>query len=106
MKSKDEQIKKAVVDMLYWDSRVDASGIQVEVKDGVVTLEGTVPSYGVKEAALFATWKIPGVKQVNNSSSVKFPSSAKILTDSQIEASIKISVYFSYILLIHQPQKS
>jgi osmotically-inducible protein OsmY len=88
MKSKDEQIKKAIVDTLYWDSRVDASGIQVEVKDGLVTLGGTVPSYGIKEAALFATWKIPGVKQVNNSSSVKFPSSAKILTDSQIEESI------------------
>jgi osmotically-inducible protein OsmY len=89
MKSKDEQIKKAVVDTLYWDNRVDASGIQVKVNDGIVTLGGTVPSYGVKEAALFATWKIPGVKQVNNSSSVKFPSSTKMLTDSQIEENIK-----------------
>ena len=89
MKAKDEQIKKAVVDTLYWDSRVDASGIQVEVDDGTVTLGGSVPSYGVKEASLFATWKVPGVKRVNNYSSVKFPSTAKILTDSQIEESIK-----------------
>ncbi|MFW9962671.1 MAG: BON domain-containing protein [Candidatus Sifarchaeia archaeon] len=89
MKTKDEQIKKAVVDMLYWDSRVDASDIHVEVTDGVVTLRGTVPSYGVKEAALFDAWKVPGVKKVNNNSFVKFPSSAKILTDPQIETSIK-----------------
>ena len=59
MKSKDEQIKKAVVDMLYWDSRVDASDIHVEVTDGEVTLRGTVPSYATKEAALFDAWKIP-----------------------------------------------
>ncbi|MFW9805195.1 MAG: BON domain-containing protein [Candidatus Thorarchaeota archaeon] len=88
MKSKDEQIKKAVVDILYWDSRVDASNVDVEVKDGIVTLRGTVPSYAVKEAALFDTWKIPGVKQVNNNSFVKFPTSAKTLSDSQIETSI------------------
>lgn len=88
MKSKDEQIKKAVVDMLYWDSRVDASDIDVEVKDGIVTLRGTVPSYAVKEAALFDTWKIPGVKKVNNNSFVRFPTTAKTLSDSDIETSI------------------
>lgn len=89
MKTKDEQIKKSVVDMLYWDSRVDASDIDVEVKDGEVTLGGTVPSYGVKETALFATWKVPGVKQVKNQSRVKFPSTTKTLTDSQIKESIE-----------------
>ncbi|MFX1559036.1 MAG: BON domain-containing protein [Promethearchaeota archaeon] len=89
MKSKDEQIKKSVVDMLYLNSRVDASDIHVEVTDGVVTMRGTVPSYGIKEAALFAAWKVPGVKKVNNDSFVRFPSTAKILTDSQIEDSIK-----------------
>jgi osmotically-inducible protein OsmY len=89
MKTKDEQIKKSVVDMLYWDNRVDASDLQVDVKDGEVTLGGTVPSYGVKEAALFAAWKVPGVKQVKNQSSVKFPSTIKTLTDSQIKESIE-----------------
>lgn len=89
MKSKDEQIKKAVVDMLYWDNRVDASDIDVEVTEGTVTLRGTVPSYAIKEAALFDTWKVPGVKKVNNNSFVKFPSTAKTLTDLQIETSIK-----------------
>ncbi|MFW9789190.1 MAG: BON domain-containing protein [Candidatus Thorarchaeota archaeon] len=88
MKSKDEQIKKAVVDTLYWDSRVDASDIDVEVTDGEVTLRGTVPSYAVKEAALFDAWKIPGVKKVNNNSFVRFPTTAKTLSDSDIETSI------------------
>ncbi len=89
MKSKDEQIKKAVVDMLYWDNRVDASDINVEVKDGIVSLTGSVPSYGIKEAALFATWKVPGVKKVDNNSFVKFPSTTKLLTDSQIQENIE-----------------
>jgi osmotically-inducible protein OsmY len=88
MKSKDEQIKKAVVDILYWDSRVDASDIDVEVKEGIVTLRGTVPSYAIKEAALFDVWKIPGVKKVNNNSFVRFPTSAKTLSDSEIEMNI------------------
>ena len=88
MKSKDEQVKKAVVDILYWDSRVDASDIDVEVKDGIVTLRGTVPSYAIKEAALFDAWKIPGVKKVNNNSFVRFPTTAKTLSDSEIETSI------------------
>ena len=88
MKSKDEQVKKAVVDMLYWDSRVDSSDIQVDVTDGIVSLEGTVPSYAAKEVALFDAWKIPGVKHVKNNSSVKFPVATKLLTDSQIEESI------------------
>jgi len=88
MKTKDEQIKKLVVDTLYWDSRVDASDIDVEVKDGVVTLRGTVPSYAIKEAALFDVWKVPGVNKVNNNSFVRFPSTAKTLADSEIETSI------------------
>ena len=89
MKSKDEQIKKAVVEMLYWDNRVDASDIHVEVNDGVVTFTGTVPSYGTKETSLFVAWKVPGVRKVNNNSFVKFPTTTKILTDSQIEESIR-----------------
>lgn len=88
MKSKDEQIKKAVVDMLYWDSRIDASDINVEVTGGEVTLRGTVPSYAVKETALFDAWKVPGVKKVNNNSFVRFPSTAKTLSDSDIETNI------------------
>ncbi|TFG32454.1 BON domain-containing protein [Candidatus Thorarchaeota archaeon] len=89
MKSKDEQIKRAVVEMLYWDSRVDASDIHVDVNEGEVTLTGTVPSYGIKEASLFAAWKVPGVRKVNNNSFVRFPTTAKTLTDSQIEESIR-----------------
>jgi osmotically-inducible protein OsmY len=88
MKTKDEQIKKLVVDTLYWDSRVDVSDVDVEVKDGIVTLRGTVPSYAIKQAALFDVWKVPGVRKVDNNSFVRFPSTAKTLTDAEIEASI------------------
>ncbi|MGD9395624.1 MAG: BON domain-containing protein [Candidatus Thorarchaeota archaeon] len=89
MKTKDEQIKKSVVDMLYLDSRVDASDIHVDVTDGVVTLRGTVPSFSVKEAALFDAWKVQGVKKVNNDSFVRFPTTTLPLIDSKIEENIK-----------------
>ncbi|MEE4273691.1 MAG: BON domain-containing protein [Thermoanaerobaculales bacterium] len=40
----DEQIRNEVVAKLSTDQRIDASGIRVEVYDGVVKLSGTVPS--------------------------------------------------------------
>jgi osmotically-inducible protein OsmY len=60
----DEQIKKFVVDELYWDSRVDASTIGVTVNDGVVTLTGTVSTYGELSAARAAAWRMQGVTNV------------------------------------------
>lgn len=47
----DEKIKKNVTDQLYWDHRVDASDVQIEVDEGVVTLSGNVPSFTAKDAA-------------------------------------------------------
>lgn len=40
----DEEIKRDLVDELYWDYRVDASNVKAEVSDGKVRLTGTVPS--------------------------------------------------------------
>jgi hyperosmotically inducible protein len=48
----EEQIKRDVVDQLYWDNRVDASDVTVEVSNGTVTLRGTVPTYFASTAAL------------------------------------------------------
>ena len=42
---KDEELKSGVLFQLGWDSRVRQTEIGVIVKDGVVTLTGTVGSY-------------------------------------------------------------
>lgn len=62
----DEDIKKDVIDALYWDDRVDASKVAVEVEDGVVTLTGTVPTYRSWTAAGEDAQVITGVADVEN----------------------------------------
>lgn len=62
----DEEIKKDVVDSLYWDNRVDAADISVTVVDGTVSLTGSVPSYSVKTAAAEDARLITGVVSVDD----------------------------------------
>jgi osmotically-inducible protein OsmY len=58
----DRSIKQAL------ERRADrtAEAISVETKDGVVTLKGSVPSFGDRRAAEGAAWSAPGVKEVRD----------------------------------------
>lgn len=85
----DEQIKKDVVDHLYWDHRVDASDVEVEVEDSEVILRGSVPSYTASEAALFDAWKAEGVTKVDNRLLVKYPPTIEIPSDDDIAERVK-----------------
>ncbi len=85
----DEQIKKDVVDHLYWDHRVDASDVEVEVEDNEVVLRGSVPSYTASEAALFDAWKAEGVTKVDNRLLVKYPPTIEIPSDDDIAERVK-----------------
>ncbi len=67
----DEEIKKDVIHRLTWDDRVDAAKIIVDVKDGKVTLTGSVPSYLARSAAYDDVWTVRGVRSVVNELSVK-----------------------------------
>ena len=58
----DREIQLDVLDELRWEPSVDATDIGVTVKDGVVTLEGTVSSYAEKWAAEKAAKRVPNVK--------------------------------------------
>jgi osmotically-inducible protein OsmY len=71
--TKSESVKKDVVDELYWDGRIDASRVQVEVFDGTVMLRGTVPSFSARRAAESDIRAIAGVESVDNRLSVERP---------------------------------
>lgn len=80
----EEQIKRDVVDQLYWDNRVDASDVTVEVSNGTVTLRGTVPSYFAATSALNDAWAVLGVTDVRNHVTVRYPGTVKLPTDEEI----------------------
>jgi len=71
-KYEDEWIKVRVVRQLYWDSRVDASDVRVEVEEGRVILSGTVPTYFSKLEAFDDAWDVPGVRFVENQLQVQY----------------------------------
>jgi hyperosmotically inducible protein len=62
----DDQIKAAIEDLLTEDPWLDASGIQVSVQQGIVTLAGTVPSRAAKRRAEELTDTVRGVRDVQN----------------------------------------
>lgn len=71
----DLKIKQDVLDELKWQPNIDETQIGVVVKDGIVTLEGTVDSYTKKTAAEKAVKNVYGVKAVVEDIKVKYNAS-------------------------------
>src|SRR5690606_10478005 len=62
----DERIREDVNERLMNDDHVDASGITVQVKDGTVTLSGTVDERWEKHRAEDIAEACSGVRDVQN----------------------------------------
>ena len=69
----DAQIQQDVLRELKWDTRVEATGVGVEVHDAVVTLTGTLSSWAKSLAAQEAAHRVAGVLDVANDIKVKVP---------------------------------
>jgi osmotically-inducible protein OsmY len=67
----DQEIQTDVLAELRWDHRVQANEIGVAVKDGVVTLTGTVDTYLKKWRAEEAARRVSGVVAVANDITVR-----------------------------------
>lgn len=61
---KDAQLQRAVLDELKWEPSVNAAGIGVAAREGIVTLTGVVGSYPEKKAAENAAKRVAGVKAI------------------------------------------
>ena len=92
MNEHEEEIKRDVVDQLYWDQRLDSSDIKVSVDNNTVTLSGVVSSFTEKKQAMADTWSIEGVSEVNNEIRVEYPSSLTIPTDEEIKENIETTL--------------
>jgi osmotically-inducible protein OsmY len=66
MEEMDALIKTQVENQLRWDTRVDASELNVDVNEGLVALRGSVESYAQSVAACDAANAIGGVRGVNS----------------------------------------
>jgi osmotically-inducible protein OsmY len=62
----DAQLQRDVMDELKWEPTIHPAEIGVAVKDGVVTLSGSVDSYGKKWSADRAAKRVFGVKAVTD----------------------------------------
>lgn len=83
-KPKDADIKAAV------DTAIaTVSGVTADVKDGLVTLSGTVASETSKTAAEAAAKAVKGVKRVSNNISVAVP---QISGDDVLTTSVKTAL--------------
>lgn len=82
MKS-DMQLHQDVLAELMWDPRLGENEIGVGVKDGIVTLAGSVGTYTAKLAAEHAAERVAGVKAVANDLVVNLPSS-HVRTDTEL----------------------
>jgi osmotically-inducible protein OsmY len=80
-------LKNEVMDELKWEPSVNEADIGVIVKNGIVTLTGTVDSYGEKSAAERAAQRVLGVKGVANEIEIRLPGINK-RTDTDIAAAV------------------
>lgn len=84
-----EDVKKDVVDQLYWDDRVDAADVNVDVEDGKVVLRGTVPTLIARHFAAADALAVAGVTALDNQLKVRYPASVTAPSDEQIRSNVE-----------------
>jgi osmotically-inducible protein OsmY len=84
----DSEIQQDVLRELKWDTRVEETDVGVEVDEGVVTLSGTVSSWGKRHAAAEAAHRVQGVLDVANNIAVKIPGTEG-LTDTDVARAVR-----------------
>lgn len=62
----DHWIQADIEEALFFDTWIDANRITVEVRRGVATLIGTMPSRAEAERALDNARRVPGLRQLRN----------------------------------------
>jgi len=99
----DSEIKKAVLEELRWDTRVDETEVGVEVDDGIVTLSGTVDSWAKRLAAQEAAHRVNRVRDVANELVIKVPGIGK-RTDTEVAKAVRNALEWDVMVpdtLIH-----
>lgn len=70
----DSELRTDIIGELNWDPSIRDEDIATAVKDGVVTLAGTVDTYAQRYAAARAVERVTGVSAIVNDLKVQIPS--------------------------------
>ena len=82
------EIQKDVQDAIKWEPLLNTAEIDVTVKDGVVTLAGTVDSYSQKSEAEDTAKNVAGVKAIVEKIEIKFSSDWAKKDDNEIATEV------------------
>ncbi|HEY9000716.1 MAG TPA: BON domain-containing protein [Mucilaginibacter sp.] len=93
----DSEIQEDVMAELKGEPMLNATEIGVAVKNGVVTLTGTVSNYAKKFAAENATLRVKGVKAVAEELVVQLGEGDK-LTDTEVAASVVSTLRWNTVI--------
>ena len=93
----DKQLRKAIMDELEFDPRIDTANVAVVVDDGIVTLTGHVASYVEKLAAENAARRVKGVRAIAEELEVRYPSDKKTADDEIAKRAVKILEWYDLI---------
>jgi osmotically-inducible protein OsmY len=85
----DKDIQQAVLRELEWEPMVKSTEIGVAVKDGIVTLAGSVDSYSKRYRAELAAKRVHGVKAVVNELQVHLPISSERTDEDIARAAVR-----------------
>ena len=90
----DSEIRRKVLAELDWDPSIDASAVGVAVKDGVVTLTGSIANYWQKKEVECVVKRVTGVKAVAEDLTIKLPGTAQ-RSDADIAQSVVSGLRFN-----------
>ncbi len=90
----DSEIRRKVLAELDWDPSIDASAVGVAVKDGVVTLTGSIANYWQKKEVERVVKHVIGVKAVAEDLTIKLPGTAA-RSDADIAHSVLTGLRFN-----------
>ena len=102
-KLEDSEIRQKVNAELDWDPSIDASEVGVAVKDGVVTLTGSIPSYWQRKEVERVVKRVAGVRAVAEELTIRLPGTAE-RTDADIAQSVLSCLRFNVAVPTHRVQ--
>jgi osmotically-inducible protein OsmY len=82
---------------LAWVAQIPPTEIGIQVKDGIVTLSGTIDSWPKRRAAQEAAHRVAGVLDVANDLDVKLPGDAE-RTDTEVARAVRQALEWSELV--------